>query len=265
MAPSTVQETVTVTAEAPLLNVSDVEPWRQRRPGAGAGAAGIGPQLDGAGDARARQPDDESAARRHCPIAIAGEQREFQFSQPRRSAGRAVNWDTVVSRDTSAGFDRANSSSSRTGSTRRRDVHRGVQVEGDDPLGHEHAVGFGPRQFPDILGSTPRTQCSTASCRSTTSSSRLRLAVRSAAICLHYFGHFEYEREPRTSVWNTPFPRSTSSWMASRPSRWVAAALDYQLSPQTAHDGQGTPRLASGSRSAPATTSIPPRRARTAT
>ena len=23
---------------------------------------------------------------------------------------------------------------------------------------------------------------------------------------LHYFGNFEYEREPRSSIWNTPFP-----------------------------------------------------------
>ena len=23
---------------------------------------------------------------------------------------------------------------------------------------------------------------------------------------LHYFGNFEYEREPRSSIWNTPYP-----------------------------------------------------------
>ncbi len=23
---------------------------------------------------------------------------------------------------------------------------------------------------------------------------------------LHFFGNYEYEREPRTSIWNTPYP-----------------------------------------------------------
>ena len=28
---------------------------------------------------------------------------------------------------------------------------------------------------------------------------------------LHYFGNFEYEREPRSAIWNTAIPSSTSS------------------------------------------------------
>ena len=56
MSPSTVQETVTVTAEAPAAQRDDVEPGRQRRSDAGAGAAGQRPQLDGAGAAGAGQP-----------------------------------------------------------------------------------------------------------------------------------------------------------------------------------------------------------------
>ena len=39
---------------------------------------------------------------------------------------------------------------------------------------------------------------------------------------LHFFGNYEYERQPLTSIWNTPYPESTSSCLASVTSRWAA-------------------------------------------
>ena len=56
MAPSTVQETVTVTAEAPILNVATSSLGGNVDPHAGTGAPGRRPQLDGAGAPRAGQP-----------------------------------------------------------------------------------------------------------------------------------------------------------------------------------------------------------------
>ena len=48
---------------------------------------------------------------------------------------------------------------------------------------------------------------------------------------LHFFGLFEYEREPRVSIWNTPFPASTSSSKATTRVKLGGGRLDYQLSP----------------------------------
>ena len=106
MAPSTVQETVTVTAEAPLLNVSDVQPRRQRRSAAGPGAAGLGPELDGAGAAGARQPHvvDErqlaaarSSRRQSAGIpAEPGWTADFRRTRYRRAAALQPGFDRGV-------------------------------------------------------------------------------------------------------------------------------------------------------------------------
>ena len=62
---------------------------------------------------------------------------------------------------------------------------------------------------------------------------------------LHFFGHFEYEREPRTSIWNTPYPRfnvelegNDTVKTGRRASRLPAVAGD-------AGDGEGRPKAAS--------------------
>ena len=49
---------------------------------------------------------------------------------------------------------------------------------------------------------------------------------------LHFFGHFEYEREPRTSVWNTPFPSFNVELDGNQTIKMGGVRLDYQLSPQ---------------------------------
>ncbi len=59
------------------------------------------------------------------------------------------------------------------------------------------------------------------------------MAVRFCRDLLHYFGHFEYEREPRTSVWNTPFPAFNIELNGKQTVKMGGARLDYQLSPQT--------------------------------
>ena len=49
---------------------------------------------------------------------------------------------------------------------------------------------------------------------------------------MHYFGHFEYEREPRTSVWNTPFPAFNVELSGKQTVKMGGIRVDYQLSPQ---------------------------------
>ncbi len=50
---------------------------------------------------------------------------------------------------------------------------------------------------------------------------------------LHYFGFYEYEREPRTSIWNTPYPRFNVELQGNVTKKLGGARLDYQFSPQT--------------------------------
>ncbi len=50
---------------------------------------------------------------------------------------------------------------------------------------------------------------------------------------LHFFGFHEYERAPKTEVWNTPFPRFNVSLDGISTIRHEGLRFDYQLSPQT--------------------------------
>jgi hypothetical protein len=50
---------------------------------------------------------------------------------------------------------------------------------------------------------------------------------------LHYFGFYEYEREPRASIWNTPYPRFNVELNGKVTKKLGGARLDYQFSPQT--------------------------------
>jgi hypothetical protein len=48
---------------------------------------------------------------------------------------------------------------------------------------------------------------------------------------LHYFGNFEYDRTPKTSIWNTPFPAFNIELSGKQIKKIGGVRLDYQLSP----------------------------------
>ena len=50
---------------------------------------------------------------------------------------------------------------------------------------------------------------------------------------LHFFGHFEYELEPKSSVWNTPFPAFNVELKGDETIKMGGGKMDYQLSPGT--------------------------------
>ena len=51
---------------------------------------------------------------------------------------------------------------------------------------------------------------------------------------LHYFGFYEYEREPRTSIWNTPYPRFNVDLHGQGDEEaWGGQARLSDFSPQT--------------------------------
>ena len=50
---------------------------------------------------------------------------------------------------------------------------------------------------------------------------------------LHYFGNYEYEREPKTTTFNTPYPAFNVQLNGTNNQKKGGLRLDYQLSPQT--------------------------------
>jgi hypothetical protein len=47
---------------------------------------------------------------------------------------------------------------------------------------------------------------------------------------LHFFSHYDYEREPKTSIWNTPYPSFNVELHGPETIKMGGARLDYQLS-----------------------------------
>src|SRR5258706_6410084 len=50
---------------------------------------------------------------------------------------------------------------------------------------------------------------------------------------VHFFGNFDYERQPLTSIWNTPYPVFNVTLTGKRNVKMEGLRLDYELSPQT--------------------------------
>jgi len=48
----------------------------------------------------------------------------------------------------------------------------------------------------------------------------------------HFFAHYEYDREPRTSIANTPFPSFNIALNGTNTTKMGTSRLDYQLSPE---------------------------------
>ncbi len=57
---------------------------------------------------------------------------------------------------------------------------------------------------------------------------------------LHYFANYEFEREPRTFTWNTPYPAFNLSFTAPRKENKGGGRLDYQFSPSTSASFRST-------------------------
>ena len=70
----------------------------------------------------------------------------------------------------------------------------------------------------------------------------------------HYFGSYEYEREPQTYIYNTPYPKFNGSADGhAQGERRASARLDYQFSPQNAAVGARLPLSTTGFRTTRAT------------
>lgn len=228
MAPSTVQETVTVTAEAPLLNVStsslggNIDPQQvQELPVQGRNWMALAMLAPGS---RMTNPDDTT------PIAnrgAAGDIRQYQFNldgqqvtsemgfggQPRYSQDSIGEFQYISNRfDATMGRSAAVQvvAVTRSGTNRLagsvRGNFRNTRFNAENPV-LNRVVPIDNQQLALTLGG-PITRDR-----------------------LHYFGHFEYEREPRTSIWNTPYPLFNVELEGNETIKMGGGRLDYQISP----------------------------------
>jgi hypothetical protein len=228
MAPSTVQETVTVTAEAPLLNVAtsslggNIDPQQvQELPVQGRNWMSLAMLAPGS---RMTNPDDNT------PIAnrgAAGDIRQYQFNldgqqvtsemgfggQPRYSQDSIGEFQYISNR-----FDATMGRSAgvqvvavtRSGTNRIsgsvRGNFRNSRFNAKNPV-LDRVVPIDNQQLAFTLGGP---------------------IMRDK---LHFFGHYEYEREPRTSIWNTPYPAFNVELEGNETIKMGGGRLDYQLSP----------------------------------
>jgi hypothetical protein len=228
MTPSTVQETVTVTAEAPLLNVTtsslggNIDPQQvQELPVQGRNWMALAMLAPGS---RMTNPDDTT------PIAnrgAAGDIRQYQFNldgqqvtsemgfgnQPRYSQDSIGEFQYISNRfDATMGRSAAVQvvAVSRSGTNRLsgsvRSNFRHTRFNAENPV-LNRVVPIDNQQFAFTAGGP---------------------IIRDR---LHYFGHFEYEREPRTSIWNTPYPLFNVDLKGNETVKMGGGRVDYQLSP----------------------------------
>jgi hypothetical protein len=203
MAPSSVQETVTVSAEAPLLDVStsslggNVDPRQvQELPIQGRNWMALAMVAPGS-----RVTSDTATT--PLPDRNTGEQPEYQFAidgqqvnseqgyggQPRYSQDSIAEFqfisnrfDATMGRSTAVQVVAITRSGTNALSGSVRGNFRDTSFNAKNPV-LNRVVPIDNQQLAFTLGGP---------------------IMRDK---LHFFGHFEYEREPRTSVWNTPYPR----------------------------------------------------------
>ena len=226
---SSLQETVTVTGDAPLVDMSQSTARRQHRSAAGAGIAGQRPQLDGADDADAGQPHQQRRAnRRRWPpphgsfqLNMDGQQvtqliAQTGYGQPRFSREAMAEFEFITSR-----FDATQGRSS------------GAQVNAVTKSG-TNAYSGSLAATSVTTTSMRRTSSSAKYCRTRTSRSPARSAGRSSATgrtssaTTRGSATRSRSRSPAptrrsisrcssartSSAW--PGPASTSNWAAAR-------------------------------------------------
>lgn len=228
MAPSTLQETVTVTGEAPLLDVSssatggNIDPRQvQELPVQGGNWTALA----------LLAPGNRTNSAGAVPITDrnGGESREFQINMDGQqvSAVLGTGGQPMYSRVAIAEFQFI---ANRFDATQGRSS--GVQVNAISKSGTNNVDGLFWAQFrDDALNSEDFFQN-----RVLPYSNQQYSATLGGPIVkdrLHFFGNFEYEREPRESVWQTIYTGFNVA-LNDKSTRTIGGGrMDYQISPQT--------------------------------
>ncbi|PYR74143.1 MAG: hypothetical protein DMF87_23725 [Acidobacteria bacterium] len=228
MAPSTVQESVTVTGEAPLIATTtssvsgNIDPRQMSElpvlgrnwmslallaPGNRTNTQGAVPVQDRhAGDVREFELNVDGQQvtavlgtgnqARYSKDSIA----EFQFISNRFDATQGRSSGVQVNAITKSGANRP--SGSLVGNFRDSKFNK------PDPVLHV-VVPYSDQQWSATFGGPIRKDK------------------------VHFFGNFDYEHQPITSIWNTPYPAFNISKCAVTSIKMAGVRLDYELSPRT--------------------------------
>ena len=221
MSPATLQESVTVTAEAPLINVT---------------------QSNLASTVSAEQVENLPLNGRNwvdLTLLSAGSKQNFVAETPGVSFQLNVDGQQVTqliatsfgqprfSRDTIAEFEVI---------TNRFDARQGrstgMQVNAITKSGTNVSAGSAAG-ISATTGSMLPTRSRVACCRIPTSSSARPTAGPIIQDRFHYFANFEYEREPYVRTYSSPFPSFNIDQPGTRTEKKGGVRLDYQFSSRT--------------------------------
>ena len=255
MNPSTIQETVTVSAEAPLIEVNtsslggNIDPAQVRNCPCRA-ATGWRWRCSPPAAAR-RRATRITRCRTETVARCASYQLHIDGQQVTQDLGTGVQ--PRYSQDSIAEFQFI---SNRFDATMGRSS--GVQVKAITRSGTNTLSGLFRANFRDskfnaadpVIGEVLPMQ------NQRSSSAIGGPIVRDR---LHFFGNFESERAPKTSIWNTPFPTFNITLTGKEAIKMGGARLDYQASSNTRimgkwHEGRRFDPFGPGNRNHPAAT-----------
>jgi hypothetical protein len=254
LAPSGLTESLTVTAEAPLLDVTtstvggNIDPRQVQEL----------PVQGGSWTALALlAPGNRTNAQGAVPVADRndGESRDFQLNMDGQqvSAVLGTGGQPMFSRAAIAEFQFI---SNRFDATQGRSS--GVQVNAITKSGTNNLSGLFQTQFrDDALNSKDFFQD-----RVLPYSNQQYAATLGGPIVrdkLHFFGNYEYEREPRESVWSTVYPGFNVALNGKKTINIGGGRVDYQMSGQNrlmfkAHGGRSKTPFATPNANHPAST-----------
>jgi hypothetical protein len=255
MSPSTIQETVTVTADAPLIEVTtsslggNIDPAQvQDLPVAGRNWMALAMLAPGSRTTPGNQnnplPDRNGGEVREFQLHIDGQQVTQDLGtgvQPRYSQDSIAEFQFISNR-----FDATMGRSS------------GVQVKAITRSGTNNFSGLFRANFRDDAFNAKEPAVDQVL---PMNNQQLSGAVGGPIILdrLHYFGNFEYERAPKTSIWNTQFPEFNITLSGKEAIKMGGGRLDYQLTPNNRimgkwHEGRRYDPFGAGNRNHPAAT-----------
>ncbi len=232
MAPSTVQETVTVTGEAPLVDLKgsaiggNVDPKQiQELPVNGRNWMALALIAPGS---RTDPFATGTAAQTPLPDRNGGEAREFQLNVDGQqvSADIGTGGQPKYSQDSIAEFQFV---ANRFDATMGRSS--GVQVNAITKSGTNQLTGLFRGNFRDsrfnasnpVLGRVEPIKNQQYS---------FTIGGPIMRDKLHFFGNYEHEREPKTAIFNTPYPKFNINVAGTDHQDKGGLRLDYQLSPR---------------------------------
>src|SRR6266850_91476 len=197
MAPSTIQESVTVTGEAPLIDTT---------------SSSLGSNID------PRQMQELPVNGRNwvdLTLLAAGSRQNAVNETPVSSGGTTVRFDASQGHSSGVQVNAITKSGTNTPGGSFSGYFRSDKFNAADPVTHT-VLPYSDQQLSVTFGGP---------------------IIRDR---FHYFGSFEYEREPQTYVYTTPYPKFNGSLTGTRTERKEIARFDYQFSPKTRLTLRGT-------------------------